>query len=94
MDSDADRLAMLQGLGGQTITATGGTFTAIFDNGYADSLGGPAVEGTEPRLTARTSDLTSLSVGKGDTLTIASVAWKVSRTEPDGTGITIVILKK
>ena len=83
---------MILALGGQTVTGIGGSFAAIFDNGYAGNLGDPVVEGTNPTLAARTSDLAN--VDKGDTVTVASTSYKVARLEPDGTGMTTVILKR
>ncbi len=77
---------------GVTVTKTGGaTFTAIFDNEYAQAdFDGTAVERTAPMLMARTTDVSALA--KGATLTVNSVAYTIRRLEPDGTGFTRVIL--
>lgn len=94
MESDADRLAMLQGLGGIQIQAQSGTFTAVFDAAYQAALADPAIEGAHPALTCRTSDVERLALAKGLPLTVAGVAYRILRHEPDGTGMSMLVLKR
>jgi len=48
------------------------------------------VESTEPTLLARTADVSSLA--HGDTLTISAVNYTVRGIQPDGTGMTQIML--
>lgn len=91
METDADRLAMIQSLGGQLISHVQGSFWAIFDRDFALTIDG-AVETRQPALTARTIDVTNLA--KDIVLDVAGEAYRIKRPEPDGTGMTIVILKR
>lgn len=80
-----------------TYTPSGGqatTITAIFDNGYeaVDAGGGVAFAMQQPRLTCRTSDVSSAA--EGDTCVVGGFTYKVSIVMPDGTGITELMLEK
>jgi hypothetical protein len=91
METDADRLAMIQSLGGQLITHAQGSFWAIFDREFA-LLADGAVESRQPALTARTSDVEVLA--KDTVVHVAGEPYRIKRPEPDGTGMTILILKR
>ena len=60
----------------------------LFENEYADILD---VEGTTPFFWARTIDLDA--VRAGSLVKVDTTYYTVVRTQPDNTGITIVILK-
>lgn len=90
METDADRLAMIQSLGGQLISHAQGSFWAIFDREFALIV--DAVETRQPVLTARTIDVQSLP--KDTVLNISGEPYRIKRPEPDGTGMTTVILKR
>lgn len=92
LETAADRLAFVE-IDGVTVTAPGGEFTGLFDNGYASALADPAVEGASPQVMARTSDVDAASVAKGQSLTISGSTYRVHRLEHDGTGMTTVVLK-
>ena len=62
---------------------------AIFDNAFSDPLG--IVAGTQPMFMAASADVSTLAVG--DTVTRGATAYTVASIEPDGTGITRVMLK-
>lgn len=94
MESDADRLAMLQALGGTQVQAQGATFTALFDAAYQAALSDPAIEGVHPALTCRTADVERLALTKGLPLTVGGVAYRILRHEPDGTGMSLLVLKR
>ena len=67
------------------------TFTGIFDNDFlAVDLDESEVESTEPTLLARTADVSGLA--HGDSLTISSTSYKVRGIQPDGTGMTQIML--
>jgi hypothetical protein len=61
----------------------------IFDNGYSEVLG---VAGSEPSFTARTSDVSGLSYGS--VINIGGNNHTVRVVEPDGTGLTRLVLER
>ena len=81
---------------GTTVTkADDSTFSVIWD--YRFVLVQPngltvGTESREPRVSARTSDVSELVIG--DTLTIQSVGYTIRGVEPDGTGMTQLILER
>lgn len=89
MESDADRLAMIKSLGGQLIRHIGGEFWAIFDNDFIVS---GDVESRVPALTARTIDAVSMT--RESVVELGSASYRVKSVQPDGTGMTILILKR
>jgi hypothetical protein len=91
METDADRLAMIKSLGGQLVQHPSGSFLAIFDREFV-LLAEGAVESRQPALTARTIDVADLP--KDAILTVAGDTFRIKRHEPDGTGMSLVILKR
>ncbi len=75
---------------GLDATLGGATVRGIFDNGYQDVLG--IVSGTQPVFTLATTDVGSAAVG--DTITISSVAYTIAEIQPDGTGMTRLMLRE
>ena len=78
--------------------AAGGSFTvnAIFDNEYIGVDVGensPVITDQRPVIWIRDSDFSALPV-PGDTLAVNSVNYKVIERQPDGTGLSILILDK
>jgi hypothetical protein len=61
----------------------------IFDNGYSEVLG---VAGSEPSFTAKTSDVSVLAYGS--VITIGGTTHTVRVAEPDGTGLTRLVLER
>ena len=88
VESDDDRLALLDDFGVE-IEIAGRVVTAIFDDGYADALG---VWVTTPVLTAKTVDFENDN--RGDTLHIANVAYTIGERQPDGQGMSQIILQR
>jgi len=88
VESDDDRAAILADFG-EPIIIGSLTITAIFDDGYEDALGTWV---TTPVLTARTMDVTSYA--RGTALTIAGVSYTIAEQQPDGQGISQVILQR
>ena len=91
VETAADRSALLNDYGTTVTKADTSTFTAIFDNDFlAVDLDESEVESTEPTLLARTADVSGLA--HGDSLTISAVSYTVRGIQPDGTGMTHIML--
>jgi high-affinity K+ transport system ATPase subunit B len=88
LESDADRLAMLQALG-EEITVGGTAVWAIVDNEYVEAL---SVTGTQPVATCRSSDVTGVT--RATTVVRGGVTYRVANIEPDGTGMTLLRLER
>lgn len=100
-ESAADRAALLDTddfatAATYTLAAGGDTaLNGIFDNGYL-AVGVPAdldISATQPQFLCRTADLPS-SAAQDDTITVDSVTWRVRELQPDGTGLTSLVLEK
>jgi len=65
------------------------TVAGIFDNQFVEVHG---IEGVRPVFTCDESDVSSIA--HGDALTIKTVSYKVAGVQPDGTGLTSLILEK
>lgn len=78
---------------GECLTVDGARVWAIFEMTYSDALDGPGIGSTEPEITGRTSDLANVMPG-------AIVArdtgeqFRVRESEPDGTGLTLMRLRR
>ena len=72
---------------GETVTWSGGSFTAIFDVPVYES---GQVLATTPILTAPSTDIGALAAG--DSVSIRSTTYTVRTVEPDGTGLTIITI--
>jgi hypothetical protein len=68
----------------------GASVRGVFDNEYVTSLG--LVDGTHPVFLASSSAVSSSSVG--DLITVGGVSYSIGRVEPDGTGMTRLILER
>jgi hypothetical protein len=88
LESDNDRLGYLKAFG-VNVEAERGTLLGIFDAQYVDANG---VDETGPVLECRSSDVKRLELGKGSSLSIDGEVYTVRRPEPDGTGMTRLIL--
>jgi hypothetical protein len=67
------------------------TLQVIFDNGYGAQLGGLA-DATQPTAQARSVDVADIV--QGCAFTVAGDDWVVTDLQPDGTGMTTVLLRK
>ena len=90
METDVDRLASIKALGGQLVSHSEGSFWAIFDKEFVELSDG-MVESTGPVLTARTIDVKDLA--KDAVLDVGGQEYRIKRLEPDGTGMSRVMLK-
>lgn len=68
---------------------SGATVSVIFDADYQDPLG---QEASTPMAEGKASDFSG--VVQGDTLTINSIAYRISNVQPDGTGWISMKLRK
>lgn len=66
-------------------------FQVIFDNGTANQLDGYAAA-TSPTALARTADVVNLR--QGSPVVIGADTWAITDLQPDGTGLTLLILRK
>jgi len=86
-----ESLAAFLDTAGFAVNATLGAATVpvIFDAAFDDVLG--IVAATQPVALGATSDLTAAAVG--GTITINAVAYTIAEIQPDGTGLTRLMLK-
>lgn len=99
VETDDDRAALLADFG-QAGTYTHGlaavALTGIFNAPYAShAMGhmGVDFEGSLPSFLVRTSDLPA-GAGQGDTLATGATTWNVRSLQPDGTGMTKLMLEQ
>lgn len=75
-----------------TINGTGSSISVIINKEYFAIAGESVdVDGTQPVVTCRSSDVTGIDTA--DTITIDSVTYNIVNIQPDGTGITVLILQ-
>ena len=53
---------------------------------------GMEVEGSQPVCTGRSADMTNVEIG--DTIQISSVTYNIINVQPDGVGITALVLEE
>lgn len=70
-------------------TVAGNALLGIFDAAYGEAFD---ISGTTPALLCDDATLDDLAVVAGDTVTIGSDSYTVSRIEADGTGMSRLIL--
>lgn len=94
METDADRLAMIQAVSDVTGIYNGQTISVIFDNDYhnAEIGEGVGISGRQPLVTARTSDLPG--VREGSEIIVGATDYVVAVPRPDGTGMTELALRE
>lgn len=73
----------------ENLTIGAATVAAIFDEAFSDPLG--IVSGTRPIALVASADVSTLAVG--DTVTRGVTSYTVAEIQPDGTGLTRVMLK-
>ena len=77
-----------------THSGTSTTVSGIFDNDFVevDAGGGIPFAMQQPRFLARTSDVSAAV--EDDTLVISGTTYKIKVVQPEGTGMTNLILEK
>jgi hypothetical protein len=95
IESDADRLVFLSSDDfGTAITVGASTIYGVMDKEYtAVQQGDIAVESDSPVAVVRASDVTAQSIAVGTSLTISSATYVVVSVQPDGTGMTRLVLR-
>lgn len=77
-------------------TPSGGSASnvkGIFDNEFFEAaVGDVGVAIQQPRFLCRTSDISAAA--EGDAITINSVAYTIRVVQPDGTGVTTLVLEE
>lgn len=79
---------------GVAATYGGGTVNGIFDNEFfeADAGGSVMVAMQQPRFMCRTADIPTAA--EGDAIVINAVDYTIRVVQPDGTGITTLVLEE
>jgi len=85
----ADLPLFLAGPPGEDVVVAGRPLRALFDAAYADVLG---VAGIAPALTCASADVAHAV--RGSAVTVRGVAYTVVNLQPDGTGVTVLILER
>lgn len=77
-----------------TINGSGSNINVILNKEYfaIDPGLGMEVEGTQPVCTGRSSDMTNVEIG--DTIQIDSITYNIINVQPDGVGVTTLILEE
>jgi hypothetical protein len=76
----------------QLATVGGVAVGVIFDNGYAlGNVGLLGMAGSQPSITLKTTDVPATPVGGA--VTVGATAYLVAAHEPDGTGISRLLLE-
>jgi hypothetical protein len=73
-------------------TVNGAAVRGIFDNGFALGSVGIGMAGTQPTLRLRTADVAADPVGQA--VSVNAVAYTVAAHEPDGTGVSVLMLER
>lgn len=82
--------AVLSRLANTQVTIGAAAVDAVFDNGYATATVGPyGVASSQPALTLSSE----YALPVGDAITVNGTAYVVSAHEPDGTGISRLMLE-
>jgi hypothetical protein len=80
---------------GQPTTVGGQAVQAVFDNGYALGAAGPfagmGIATPQPRLTCATAALPADPVGAA--VVVGAASYTVAEHQPDGTGISVLLLE-
>ena len=73
-------------------TVNGAAVRGIFDNGFALGSVGIGMAGTQPTLRLRTAEVAADPVGQA--VSVNAVAYTVAAHEPDGTGVSVLMLER
>lgn len=96
IESDADRLTLIQAVGEQFETGHATKLWAIYDREYAETATGRmSTAGGRALIHCRTSDIELHSLVRDSKLTRADGSVFFAKSfEPDGVGMTIVVLSQ
>ena len=81
---------------GYVVATVGGQdLEALKDAAYSETdIGGAGFSARDRMLHAADARLSALSVSHGTSIVVDGVTYKVAEIEPDGTGLTTLVLKK
>ena len=75
------------------ITYNALTIQGVFDNEFSSAVEGEmGIESTVPQVFVKSSDVSSAA--HGETMAIDSVVYKIIGIQPDGTGMTLILLSE
>lgn len=78
---------------GSNATLAGVAVRGIFDNAYLQGdVGGAGMAGAQPMFSLATSDVPADPVGAS--LVVNSTTYRVAAHEPDGTGVSVLMLER
>ena len=89
IESDADRQAFMETFG-VPVVISGETITGIFDNIYYEDLD---VDTSQPMVMIITADAPNVDYDQSVIVSSASFSGTVTSVQPDGQGMTTLILK-
>lgn len=93
LDSEADRLALIRDLDGETVSLDETDVLAIFIDAHTPvAFGEHVIDSSDPQIVGRTSDLASAT--SSSVITRGALAYGVAAIEPDGTGMTTIRLRE
>jgi hypothetical protein len=77
------------------IVYNGKTLNAIFDDEFAAiEAGYSSIDSSDPQIMLKSSDVEDNNMADGDTISISGESFLIHSKQPDGTGVTTLILKK
>jgi hypothetical protein len=91
MISDATFRVMLRSVGGTQLSTDSGSLLGFFDNEFIE---GAEIEGRQPVLTCATPNVVALGLRKGSLVTVEGETYRVRRHEPNGDGMSRLILEQ
>jgi len=75
------------------ITYNAATIQGVFDDEFSSAVQGEmGIESTVPQVQVKTSDVPT--VAHGETMTINSTVYNIIGIQPDGTGMTLILLSE
>lgn len=93
LETDDDRLTYLEAFG-VPVRIRGQLMQAVFDNDYLGAQAGDLeIESRVPMITCLTSDVERLVIVKDDQVDGLDKPYRVDHHEPDGTGMSRLVLK-
>ena len=89
---DRANSAVFRRLSNANATLAGAAVRSIFENGYALGQVGIGMASTQPTFTLATAGIVGEPVGQS--LVIGSTTYYIAAHEPDGTGVSRLVLEK
>ncbi len=92
VESDSDRLAILEAVGAEDVLVDSKRIRAVFETEFVEAvLAEEGVESSSPELTCRACDVPN--VAHGSTVVARSVNYTVRGIQPDALGMVTLILR-